>query len=44
MRQIDRRYRLMQGRPWHEIFKRKETCVEEFVAWMSSGWGQPRRE
>jgi hypothetical protein len=45
MREIDRRYRLMnEGRPWHEIFKRKETSAEEFIAWMSRDWGQPRRE
>jgi hypothetical protein len=45
LKEIDRRYRLMNdGRPWHEIFKRKETSPEEFVAWMSNHWGQPRRE
>lgn len=45
MQEIDRRYRLMNGgRPWHEIFRRKETSPEEFIAWMGKSWGQPRRE
>ncbi|MBI5388285.1 MAG: hypothetical protein HZA90_26775 [Verrucomicrobia bacterium] len=45
IKEIDRRYRLMNDdRPWHEIFRRKETTPEEFIAWMSKDWGQPRRE
>jgi hypothetical protein len=45
VKEIDRRYRLMNGgRPWHEIFNRKETSPEEFIAWMSRDWGQRRRE
>lgn len=46
MKEIDRRFRLMYGKPWHEAYRREKTDVKNFVAWMSGSsgsWGQPRR-
>lgn len=42
MKEIDRRYRLMRGKPWHEIYGYPATDAESFIAWMSNSWGQPR--
>ncbi len=45
MKEIDRRFRLMYGKPWHKSYGREKTDVENFVAWMSGSsgsWGQPR--
>jgi len=46
MKEIDRRYRMMFGKPWHEAYGRERTDVESFIDWMSGGpgsWGQPRK-
>lgn len=45
MKEIDRRFRMMNGKPWHESYRREKTDAESFVAWMSGpggSWGQPR--
>lgn len=45
MKEIDRRYRLTFGKPWHENYGQEKTDAESFIAWMSGpggSWGQPR--
>ena len=42
IKEIDRRYQLMRGKSWHEMYGYPETTVENFIAWMSNSWGQPR--
>jgi beta-lactamase regulating signal transducer with metallopeptidase domain len=47
MKEIDRRFRLSYGKPWHKAYRRDATNVEDFVDWMSGGggsWGQPRKK
>ncbi len=47
IREIDRRFRLSYGRPWHEAYRKDATDVENFVDWMGGrggSWGQPRKK
>jgi beta-lactamase regulating signal transducer with metallopeptidase domain len=46
MKEIDRRFRMMYNKSWHEAYGRERTDPESFVDWMSGGggsWGQPRK-
>jgi hypothetical protein len=44
VKELDRRYRMTFGKGWAENYKRDEMNAETFIAWMSNGWGKPRRE
>ncbi len=45
MKEIDRRFRLSYGKPWHEAYGSDATDVDNFVDWMSGrggSWGNLR--
>ena len=41
--ELERRYRMMYGKGWAESNNREESSGENFVNWMSVGWGQLRK-
>lgn len=43
VKEIDRRYRIVSGRAWSDIYNR-DPSAESFTTWLSSSWGRPRQD
>ena len=43
VREVDRRYRVIHGQGWGEMYGRDPTG-KSFLAWLRKTWGRPRRE
>ncbi|MCP4709786.1 MAG: hypothetical protein GY869_14280 [Planctomycetes bacterium] len=42
--ELDRRFRMMNGRGWAESYRLDKMDTESFIDWMSNSWGKPRSQ
>lgn len=42
VQELDRRFRLRSKRSWAEVYGYGRMSADNFIAWMSNDWGQPR--
>jgi hypothetical protein len=43
VQELERRFCIMNGKTWSEAYGQDAADAEHFIAWMSNGWGQPRK-
>ncbi len=44
VQELDRRFRMMNGKSWAQVYRQEKMTPETFIAWMGNSWGKPRRK